>query len=399
MPSNLSSMIADRVAETTTTTGTGTVTLAGAKPGYRSFSDAWGGVSAEVYYCITDGTDFEVGMGTFTNAIDELTRATVLSSSNWGSLVDWTAGAKDIFCTLPAGVAGKATETFEEAITVTVGTAANFSSIGEAIAYLSHLQPAYDHGGIPATIELQTGFVMAEQIAVSGIDLGWITITSVDPEVEIDETAITAVFFGLTALISVSSGTGPNIACLFANATGTAINTGIAVINGSILIAPGCGVPGCAGSGLYVEGTSRVMANDSVFSGGGIGIEVSGPSFVSADRADCSGSSYGITATGPAQVSAGNATLDDCSISACHAEISAQVDINGATAIGAGGDAVTASEGARISAVGAVLTGATGTAVVVSSGGIVVANGTGTVTLSQTENTITAAGIIFREVV
>lgn len=396
MPSSLSSILADRVAETTTTTGTTAITLAGAKAGHRAFGDVFTD-GAAVYYCITDGTDFEVGAGTYTTA-GGISRDSVLSSSNWGNLVDFPAGTKDIFCTLPAGVAGSLAGKFEEAILVTVGSGADFSSIEEAIAYLSLLSPAYDHGGISATIELQTGFVMAGQIAVSGIDLGWITITSVDAQVEIDETAVVTEFFGWVSLFAVSSGTGPNISCLFVNATGIAISNGITVINGCIKIATGCGVTGCSDFGLYVEGTSRVNAVGSVFSGcGGSGIEVSGPSLVEAAVANCSGSYDGIVVYGASQVAAAGANLSGCTGSACWAGDMAQIDIQGATCTGAGGDAVTAQGGARINALYASLTGSTGTAVVVVDGGMVSANNTGTVTLSQTANTITADGIIFRE--
>lgn len=398
MPSNLNSMIADRVAETTTTTGTTAITLAGAKAGYLAFGDAFAD-GAKIYYCITNGTDFEVGAGTYTTAAG-ISRDTVLSSSNGDNLVNLPVGTKDIFCTLPAGVAGRLAEKFDANISVTVGAGADFTSVGAAITYLSHLSPAYGLGGITATIELQTGFVMAEQIAVSGIDLGWITITSVDAQVEIDETAVVDEFFRGVALVAVSGGTGPNIACLFVNATGTAISNGIVVINGCIKIASGCGVTGCSDCGLYVEGTSRVNAVGSVFSGCGLsGIEVSGPSLVDAAGANCSGSYDGIFAYGASQVVAEGADLSSCTGSACWAGDMAQIDIQRAMCTGAGGDAVTAQGGARISALYASLTGSTGTAVVVVDGGMVSANNTGTVTLSQTANTITADGIIFREVV
>jgi hypothetical protein len=89
--------IADRVVETTTSTGTGAVTLAGAKAGYRSFASAFGASPLVVGYAITDGVDWEVGEGTF-NGTTTLTRGRVLSSSNGGSAVSFTAGSKDVWC-------------------------------------------------------------------------------------------------------------------------------------------------------------------------------------------------------------------------------------------------------------------------------------------------------------
>ena len=96
-------VLADRVKETTTTTGTGTVTLAGASAGYRSFATVGNGNTT--YYTISGQTtsEWEVGIGTYTTAGTTLSRTTVLSSSNGGSLVVFSAGTKDVFVTYPAG--------------------------------------------------------------------------------------------------------------------------------------------------------------------------------------------------------------------------------------------------------------------------------------------------------
>jgi len=93
----------DRVQETTTTTGTGTVTLAGAVPGYQSFATIGNGNTT--YYNITDGTNWEVGIGTYTSSGTTLSRDTVLSSSNSDTLVNFPAGSKNVFVTYPAGKA------------------------------------------------------------------------------------------------------------------------------------------------------------------------------------------------------------------------------------------------------------------------------------------------------
>lgn len=96
-------VLADRVKETTTTTGTGTVTLAGASAGYRSFATVGNGNTT--YYTISGQTtsEWEVGIGTYTTVGTTLSRTTVLSSSNAGSLVVFSAGTKDVFVTYPAG--------------------------------------------------------------------------------------------------------------------------------------------------------------------------------------------------------------------------------------------------------------------------------------------------------
>jgi hypothetical protein len=96
-------IIADRVKETTSTTGTGTVTLLGASTGFQSFAAI--GNSNTTYYTIAGqiGSEWEVGIGTYTTSGTTLARTTVLSSSNTGSLVNFSAGTKDVFVTYPAG--------------------------------------------------------------------------------------------------------------------------------------------------------------------------------------------------------------------------------------------------------------------------------------------------------
>jgi hypothetical protein len=93
-------VLKDRVKETTTTTGTGTYTLAGAVGGFEAFSEVGNGNTT--FYCCTDGTDFEIGVGTYTASGTTLARTTILQSSNSDSAVNWTAGTRTVFCTLPA---------------------------------------------------------------------------------------------------------------------------------------------------------------------------------------------------------------------------------------------------------------------------------------------------------
>tara|TARA_R100000654_G_scaffold59390_1_gene86130 strand:+ start:1155 stop:2312 length:1158 start_codon:yes stop_codon:yes gene_type:complete len=93
-------VLKDRVKETTTTTGTGTYTLAGAVTGFEAFSVI--GNSNTTFYCCTDGSDFEIGVGTYTSSGTTLARTTILQSSNSDSAVSWSSGTRTIFCTLPA---------------------------------------------------------------------------------------------------------------------------------------------------------------------------------------------------------------------------------------------------------------------------------------------------------
>ena len=94
----MSLVLADRVRETTTSTGTGTITLGGAVTGFQSFSVI--GNNNTTYYTIAGTSQWEVGIGTYYGGT--LARDTVLSSST-GSKIDFTAGSKDVFVTYPAG--------------------------------------------------------------------------------------------------------------------------------------------------------------------------------------------------------------------------------------------------------------------------------------------------------
>lgn len=93
-------VVRDRVKTTTTTTGTGTYTLGSAAAGFQDFSVIGDGNTT--YYSISDGTNWEVGLGTYTASGTTLSRDTILESSNSGSAVNWGAGPKDIFVTYPA---------------------------------------------------------------------------------------------------------------------------------------------------------------------------------------------------------------------------------------------------------------------------------------------------------
>jgi hypothetical protein len=129
-------VVADRVKETTTTTGTGTVTLNGASTGFQSFAAI--GNDNTTYYTIAaqSGTEWEVGIGTYTSSGTTLARTTVFSSSNSGSLVNFSAGTKDVFVTYPAemssfAAAGVVTENYTTLTgTYTLTTGKNGFSVG-----------------------------------------------------------------------------------------------------------------------------------------------------------------------------------------------------------------------------------------------------------------------------
>jgi hypothetical protein len=93
-------VLKNRVKVTSTTTGTGTFTLGSAVAGYQDFASI--GDGNQTYYIISDGTDFEAGVGTFTSSGTTLSRDRVFASSNSNALVNWGAGDKDVLCGYPA---------------------------------------------------------------------------------------------------------------------------------------------------------------------------------------------------------------------------------------------------------------------------------------------------------
>jgi hypothetical protein len=135
-------IIADRVKEATTTTGTGALTLTGAPDGFRTFADVCA-VSDTVYYSVQAVNavgqptgQWETGLGTYTGA-NELTRTTPLSSSNGGSAVDFSAGDKEVWIDFVAAEY-RAIRPIFDSYTITVGASGyDYTTVSAAIASLN----------------------------------------------------------------------------------------------------------------------------------------------------------------------------------------------------------------------------------------------------------------------
>ena len=92
----------DRTKDTTTTTGTGAIVLAGSAPtGFQTFAAGLGAGNSTTSYCIVGGAEWEVGKGVF-NGTTGLTREVIRASSNGDALVSFSAGTKDVFCVTSA---------------------------------------------------------------------------------------------------------------------------------------------------------------------------------------------------------------------------------------------------------------------------------------------------------
>ena len=95
--------LADRTKETTTTSGTGNITLAGAVTGFVTFGSVLSDGDT-TYYTISDGSNWEVGLGTYNTSGNTLTRtdANVLQSTNSDNRISLSGNTADVFITLPA---------------------------------------------------------------------------------------------------------------------------------------------------------------------------------------------------------------------------------------------------------------------------------------------------------
>jgi len=210
-------VVKDRVRETTSTAGTGTVTLAGAVSGFQSFSVIGNG--NDTYYAIVDSTTgaWEVGLGTYTSSGTTLSRNTVLESSNSGSLVNFAANAKDVFCTYPA----------EQSVYVSGSSIVSASAASVAVAYGGTGQTTYTDGQL--LIGNSTGNTLAKATLTQGTGItitngaGSITVTNSAPD----------------QVVSIASGTGISVTGTYPSFT---------VTNTSTMTYPGAGIPNSTGS-------------------------------------------------------------------------------------------------------------------------------------------------------
>lgn len=174
-------VINDRVKETTTTTGTGTVTLGGAVSGFDTFAAGIGN-SNTTYYCIQLGAEFEVGLGTLAADSSTLARTTVISSSNSDNAVNFSAGAKNVFCTLPAS---KAT---------VLDASGNLALAGNIdVDGTSNLDVVDIDGAVDMASTLQVDGVLtttATQVATGGITSGSNIVSDTDSTDDLGTTSV-----------------------------------------------------------------------------------------------------------------------------------------------------------------------------------------------------------------
>ena len=153
-------VVKDRVNETSTTTGTGTFTLAGAVTGFQSFAAIGDGNTTYYAIVLQGGSEFEVGLGTYTSSGTTLSRDTILSSSNSNNAVNFSAGTKNVFCDYPApkAVYGDATNTaYAAQIAASNGLLMNNMTVGTTFSIpsgysASSVGPVVISSGVTITV-------------------------------------------------------------------------------------------------------------------------------------------------------------------------------------------------------------------------------------------------------
>ena len=164
-------VLADRVLETTTSTGSGTITLAGATAGYQSFSVVGNGNTTFYVIAAQSGTDWEVGIGTYTASGTTLSRDTVLSSSAGGGKVTFSSGTKNVFVNYPAGRAvygGEQGTVTISSLSATSAVISNLSATSANITTVTGTTAGFTSANITTVTGTTAGFTSANITTVTG---------------------------------------------------------------------------------------------------------------------------------------------------------------------------------------------------------------------------------------
>jgi len=228
-------LYADRVKDSTSITGIGAATLAGtSSAGYQTFATAFP-VAQTVAYCIADqtGPNWEVGTGVF-NGATNLTRVTVLGSSNAGALVAFTGGTQDVFCTAPAAYLDTFTSAHQGTVPASGGGTTNFLRADATFAAPPVAAPA----GSDTQVQYNAASVFG-----SNANLTYDYTNNV-----LNTPKISSVSGGLTITpFAPAAGTAPVALVITGAASQDASGGGQVQINGGAALTPSTGIGGSLG--------------------------------------------------------------------------------------------------------------------------------------------------------
>lgn len=236
----------------------------------------------------------------------------------------------------------------ETAEKVTVGTQGDFNSLNQALEFVSKKDSVYKSNGLRVEIELQAGFVLDEQIIVDGQDLGWITITSIDPVVMIDGAGITEVVIESRrpAFLGIHNAVLPVIGVQFDYGTGPK-GDGITVAFGSkVLLLAGSGVDNAIrGLGAYYGSEANCYMQGLTEGGAGTGAGTQrGVSFK-----NCTNRAF--MATYSSRINCARSILTNCSGDiAVYVIWNSEADVYQSDISGASGTAINARDASRVNA-------------------------------------------------
>jgi hypothetical protein len=275
-------------------------------------------------------------------------------------------------------------KSFDITETVTVGTGGDYATINEAITYLSKKYPKYINGNynnrIKAEISLLTGFTMNEEVHISGLNLGWITLTSVDVEVVVlRDNIITMLPSEVPSVFYVERGILPVIGCLFSlSDTGTTAQRDGIVANdgGHATILPNCGFKKATRTNVFARNNSTINMESGIATyAGSYGVHAVTGSSIYAWYADASYAAlrHGFRARRGAKILAMNAKADNVGGSGFYASYGSFVQAGGGSALNAGENGIYADFGGIVEADGANVTGATSHGISCQNGSTVTA--------------------------
>ncbi|AMK09660.1 right-handed parallel beta-helix repeat-containing protein [Pseudodesulfovibrio indicus] len=251
-------------------------------------------------------------------------------------------------------IANYARTRLTEDIVVTVGPGGDFSSITQAISFLSRTYYSAGDGYI-ATVLLRSGFVWAESVALSCAFLPWVSIASEDAVVQVQRSAIpdgAAVFAGdrcimpelLAPLAMDSSGTAGSHIGIHLIGSVLSMSGGfrdgdwrnIVVQSNSSLSATGCDFSGAGDIGVYVQDSRAVIDSSDVSSCATNGIMGMRSSFISAASSNADNCGVGMKANMGAVITAWSSHAVNCATYGYHAADLGQMQVTSADASGAG---------------------------------------------------------------